>query len=212
MMGVADAVAAAKRSAQYYNLGYNLRGEHGAMMVVHARSTRSRLWALACGGMASALAGCGGSDSDNEAAGTGMLQGNGGSSSTTRSGTSSSGATDEGLTDCGVDGATRRLLSPTSGEDVGAVKVSGGSIFYGVASGLYRLPVGNSSAKPERIAEGNSAYFFLNGDRVGVTGAVEDAPQLTWVPVAGGAATSVTLPSALVGRWSFDAAATASLA
>jgi len=176
------------------------------MLALHARRTRSRLWALACGGTACALAACGGSDSGNDTTASGMLQGNGSGSPTTGSGTSGSAATDEGLGDCGVDGATLQLLSPTPGESVGAVKPYGTSVIYGTASGLYRLPVGNASAKPERIAEGDSRYSFLDGDRVGVFRDVDGTPQLTWIPLAGGAATSITLPPALTGRWQYDAA------
>ena len=176
------------------------------MMALHARRTRSRLWALACGGTACVLAACGGSDAGNETTGTGTLQGNGDGSPTTGSGTSGRAATDEGLGDCGVDGATLQLLSPTSGEHVGPVKPYGASVIYGTPSGLYRLPVGNASAKPERIAEGDSTDSFLDGDRVGIFRDVDGTQQLTWVPLAGGAATTITLPPALPGRWEYDAA------
>jgi len=157
---------------------------------------------LAAGALAaSALTACGGSDpKDGEESGRGTLQGN---EDGAGGGTTATDADDDTL-DCGV-GSTRRL-SPSSDEDVGLVLSVDGNIIFGTDSGLYRLPAAGTSA-PEKLLDGDPGNFFANGSQIGVLQfADDDSVQLRWVPAAGGAGTSVTLPAVGEVRWSYDKA------
>ncbi|HKO94524.1 MAG TPA: hypothetical protein VJU61_25395 [Polyangiaceae bacterium] len=161
---------------------------------------------LAAGAIAAgALTACGGSDpKGDEESGRGSLQGSGaGAGGGTGAG---AGAGGEDTPNCGVDGSSIRRLSPTPDEDVGLVLSVDGNIIFGTDAGLYRMPA-QGAAAPEKILEGRAGNYFANGSQVGVIQvADDDSVQLTWVPSAGGASTSVSLPLSADVFWSYDKA------